>query len=135
MVLFAELHTKFISIARYYTKLFIKLFDIVVKIVEEIGHYCSTHCSMSYMSRLMASSRQGQSLSHCFARALFRTAIVLGFLAALLAIPAPVNSSARSLLISVHSCFASRTRIHDYRFSFLTALGAWSARDRIAQCT
>ena len=81
-------------------KLFIKLFDTVIKIVKEIGQYCSTHCSMSDISRLMASS----PLSHCFARAFFRTAFARRFQAALLAIPALANSPARSFLITSHSC-------------------------------
>ena len=74
----------------------------------------------------------GQSLSHCFLRALFRTAIARRLLAALLAMPAPTSSSARSSLIIAHSCFVSRSMMSRSLFScfsILTAWGACSARD------
>ena len=53
------------------------------------------------------------SWSHCFARVLLRTAIVLRHLAALLAMPAFASSSARSSLIIEHSlsCFAMLSRM------------------------
>ena len=49
---------------------------------------------------------------HCisfFVRSPFRTAIVWHFLAELLPMPALASSSARSCLITAHSCFASRS--------------------------
>ena len=66
-------------------------------------------------------------LSHCFVTALFRTAIVWRFLAALLPIPALASSSARSFLITVHSCFTLRWLMSRFPcFSILTEMGAWS---------
>ena len=53
----------------------------------------------------------GQSLSHCFLRALFRTAIARRLLAALLAMPALASSSARSSLIIVHSVWCGGFRL------------------------
>ena len=53
----------------------------------------------------------GQSLSHCFLRALFRTAIARRLLAALLAMPAPASSSARFSLIIAHSVWCCGFRL------------------------
>ena len=67
-------------------------------------------------------------LSHCIVRALFRTAIVWRFLAALLPMPFLASSSALSFLITAHSCSASRRWCHySLAFPFWQpgALGVW----------
>ena len=70
-------------------------------------------------------------LSHCFARALFRIAIVRCLLAALLAMPILASSLAHCFLIIAQSCFVPRSLMQSRFscFSILTAWGAWSARE------
>ena len=76
---------------------------------HDILQYFMKCCTpMSDISRLMFLS---PTLSHCFVRELFITAIELRFQAVLLAVPALASSSARSSLITAYSCFASLSRM------------------------
>ena len=90
----------------------LKLFSGLFMTLPHIVQYCSTwtYCTMSYISWLMQAS---PPLSHCFSRALsvLRTAVARRFLAPLLPMPALASSSARSFLITAHSCFASRSPV------------------------
>ena len=99
--------------------------------LSDISQYLMKCCTpMSDISRLIFLS---PPLSHCFVTALLRTAMAAGMVrrlqAALLAMPALASFSARSSLITAHSCFASWSQTSLYScFSILTAWGTWSAR-------
>ena len=125
--------------------LFVKLFDIVIDIVQHIVlywlklftelfmtlphivQYCSKYSSMSDISLLMPASKP---LPHYFARALFRIAMARRFLAALLPKPTLASSSARSSMITANSCSTLLSRMSRFScFFYFTAWRAWSARD------
>ena len=90
LVFYNVLHYVYHSLSlKYFVLFFLKYFTMFFNIFSNVQHK-STHA--------------GQSLSHSFLRAHFKTAIALRHLAALLAMPAMTNSSARSQRTATARC-------------------------------
>ena len=104
----------FVMLFKIFSLKFMSVLFMTLPELPHIVQYYSIHGSRSYVSQLMQAS---PPMSQCLARVLFRTAILLLFLAALLPMPALASSSALSSLIVATAASCCDRRCQDYIFA------------------